>query len=79
MPRSPTACTLTVIWQLPILPNVPEYWRFTPGECLPSLTIPVSSTTQAVTPISGATRSAQALTKSRGSQGKSAKNCCTDS
>ena len=52
VPRSPTACTLTVIWQLPILPSVPEYWRFTPGECLPSLTIPVSSTTQATTPIS---------------------------
>ena len=51
-PPLPTACTLTVIWQLPILPSVPEYWRFTPGECLPSLTIPVSSTTQATTPIS---------------------------
>ena len=36
VPRSPTAWTLTVIWQLPILPNVPEYWRFTPGECLPA-------------------------------------------
>ena len=68
-----------MIWQLPIFPSVPEYWRFTPGECLPSLTIPVSSTTQAMTPISGATRSAQALTTSVGSQGESARNCCIDS
>ena len=79
VPRAPTACTLTVIWQLPILPSVPEYWRFTPGECLPSLTIPVSSTTHAKTPISGATRSAHARTSNAASQGESAKNCCTDS
>jgi hypothetical protein len=32
-----------------------------------------------VTPSSGATRSAQALTSSPGSQGESAKNCCIDS
>jgi hypothetical protein len=68
-----------VIWQLPILPSVPEYWRFTPGECFPSFTIPVSSTIQATTPIRGATRSAHAPINSSGCQGESARNCCTDS
>ena len=33
VPCSPTACTETPIWQLPIFPSVPEYWRLTPGEC----------------------------------------------
>jgi hypothetical protein len=64
---------------LPILPSVPEYRRFTPGECLPSLAIPVSSTTQASTASSGATRSAQARTSNSGSQGESARNRCIDS
>ena len=50
-----------------------------PGECRPSLGIPVSSTTHAATPISGATRSAQARTSTAGSQGESARNCCIDS
>ena len=79
VPPEPTACTETVIWQLPILPSVPEYCRFTPGECLPCFAIPVSSTTQASTPISRATRSAQARTTSSGRQGESARNYCTDS
>jgi hypothetical protein len=64
---------------LPILPSVPEYWRFTPGECLPSFAIPVSSTIHASTPISGVTRSAQARTTSSGPHGESARNCCIDS
>lgn len=36
---------LTPIWQLPVLPNVPEYWRATHGEAVPSLGNPESSTT----------------------------------
>ena len=68
-----------MIWQFPIFPSVPEYCRFTPGECFPSLTTPVSSTTHALTPISGATRSAHARTSSPGSHGESARNCCIDS
>jgi hypothetical protein len=43
--QSLTACTLTPIWQLPVLPSVPEYCRATPGESKPSLGNPVSSTT----------------------------------
>src|SRR3954452_16360136 len=44
---SVTAQIETPIWQLPTLPSVPEYCRATPGEALPSLGNPVSSTTQA--------------------------------
>jgi hypothetical protein len=45
---SVTASTDTPSWQLARLPSVPEYWRCTPTEQLPSLGKPVSSTTQAV-------------------------------
>ena len=76
VPFAPTACTDTPSWQLPILPSVPEYCRLTPGESLPSLGKPVSSSTHASTSISGATRSATARTTSAGSQGLSARNCC---
>jgi hypothetical protein len=38
-------CTLTPIWQLPVLPNVAEYWRATHGEAVPSLGKPESSST----------------------------------
>src|SRR5204863_2078751 len=61
VPVLPTACTDTPSWQLPIFPSVPEYWRLTPGESLPSFGNPVSSNTHASTSISGATRSATAL------------------
>src|SRR3954463_8007636 len=44
---SVTAEIDTPIWQLPTLPRVPEYCRVPPGEARPSLTKPVSSTTQA--------------------------------
>src|SRR5579859_2324555 len=44
---SVTICTLTPIWQLPVLPRVPEYWRATHGEAVPSFGNPVSSTTYA--------------------------------
>ena len=44
---SVTICTLTPIWQLPVLPRVPEYCRATHGEAVPSLGNPVSSTTYA--------------------------------
>ena len=42
-------CTLTPIWQLPVLPSVPEYCRATHGDALPSLGKPVSSITSAST------------------------------
>jgi hypothetical protein len=45
---SVTASTDTPSWQLARLPSVPEDWRCTPTEQLPSLGKPVSSTTQAV-------------------------------
>ena len=41
---SVTACTLTPIWQLPVLPSAPQYYRATPGESRPSLGKPLSST-----------------------------------
>src|SRR3954454_20326507 len=44
---SVTAQIDTPIWQLPTLPSVPEYCRATPGEAVPSLRQPVSSTTHA--------------------------------
>ena len=47
---SVTALTDTPSWQLALLPSVPEYWRCTPTECVPSLGKPVSSTTHAVGP-----------------------------
>src|SRR3954462_9953720 len=55
---SVTACTLTPIWQLATLPSVPEYCRATPGEAVPSLTKPVSSTTQASGAITATARRA---------------------
>src|SRR3954465_2399797 len=48
---SVTAEIDTPTWQLPTLPSVPEYCRATPGEAVPSLTKPVSSTTHACGPI----------------------------
>ena len=45
---SVTALTDTPSWQLAVLPSVPEYWRCTPTEHVPSLGKPVSSTTHAV-------------------------------
>lgn len=44
---SVAACTDTAIWQLPILPSVPEYCRATPGDAVPTFGNPVSSTTHA--------------------------------
>jgi hypothetical protein len=31
---SVTSCTLTPIWQLPVLPRVPEYCRATHGQAV---------------------------------------------
>lgn len=47
---SPALATLrlTASWQLAILPALPVYCRCTPGECLPCLSIPVSSMIQQV-------------------------------
>ncbi len=71
-----TACALTPIWQLATLPRVPQYCRATPGEAVPSLGKPVSSTTQA----SGAmTATARPASRSRtGSTGQVEEetNCC---
>jgi hypothetical protein len=47
---SVTIWTLTPTWQLPVLPRVPEYWRATHGEAVPSFGKPVSSTTYASGP-----------------------------
>jgi hypothetical protein len=44
---SVTSCTLTPIWQLPVLPSVPEYCRATHGQAVPSFVNPESSTTYA--------------------------------
>jgi hypothetical protein len=44
---SVTIWTLTPIWQLPVLPSVPEYCRATHGEAVPSFGNPESSTTYA--------------------------------
>jgi hypothetical protein len=43
--QSVAACTLTPIWQFPVLPSAPQYIRATPGELAPSLGNPVSSST----------------------------------
>jgi hypothetical protein len=51
---SVTSCTLTPIWQLAVLPNVPEYCRATHGEAVPSFGKPVSSTTHAAGSITSA-------------------------
>jgi hypothetical protein len=45
--RSVANCTLTPIWQFPVLPNVPEYCRATHGEAVPSFGKPESSITYA--------------------------------
>ena len=45
--QSVAACTLTPIWQFPVLPSAPQYIRATPGELAPSLGNPVSSTINA--------------------------------
>ena len=79
MPLPPTACSETAIWQLPILPSVPEYWRLTPGERLPSLGTPVSSSTHAAGSITAHTRSATARSTTSGSHGLSARKCCSAS
>src|SRR5262249_60838402 len=44
---SVTSWMLTPIWQLAVLPRVPEYWRATQGEAVPSLGKPEASTTHA--------------------------------
>ena len=44
---SVASCTLTPIWQLPVLPRVPEYCRATHGDAVPSFGNPQSSITYA--------------------------------
>jgi hypothetical protein len=59
VPLRPTACTHTPIWQLPIFPTVPEYWRLTPGERFPSFREPsvIQYPLERVSKIVGAMRS----------------------
>jgi hypothetical protein len=57
---SVAAFTDTATWQLPTLPNEPEYWRATPTECLPNFGNPVSSITHASGAISALILSASA-------------------
>ena len=74
---SVTAQMLTPIWQLPTLPSVPEYCRATPGEAVPSLTKPVSSTTQASGAITATARRASRWRTGSTAQVDDVTNCCS--
>jgi hypothetical protein len=74
---SVTAQTLTPIWQLPTLPSVPEYCRATPGEAVPSLTNPVSSTTHASGAITSTARRASRSRTGSTAQVDDETNCCS--
>ncbi|CAM5656611.1 hypothetical protein GCM10010343_34250 [Streptomyces avidinii] len=73
---SEAAWTLTPIWQLPTLPNVPEYWRATPGEAVPSLGKPVSSTTHTSGRTTATARQASRARTSATGQVEDVMNCC---
>ena len=73
---SVTACTETPIWQLPTLPSVPEYCRATPGEAVPSLTNPGSSTTHATGSITSTARAASRRRTGSTAQVEEERNCC---
>ncbi len=72
-----TASTDTPSWQLAVLPSVPEYWRRTPTEQLPSLGKPVSSTTHAVGPSAPTSTCASRRRTGRQSQGLVATKWCS--
>jgi hypothetical protein len=74
---SVTAETETPIWQLPTLPSVPEYCRATPGEAVPSLTNPVSSTTHASGSITVTARRASRSRTGFTAQVDDVTNCCS--
>src|SRR3954464_1954055 len=73
---SVTAQIDTPIWQLPTLPSVPEYCRATPGEAVPSLGKPVSSTTQASGAIIATARAASRARTGSTAQVEEETNCC---
>jgi len=74
---SVTALTDTPNWQLAVLPNVPEYWRCTPTEQVPSLGKPVSSTAQAVGSRAVTSISASRRRTGRQSHGLAATKWCS--
>src|SRR5207248_1486349 len=71
-----TTCTLTAIWQLAVLPNVPEYWRATHGDAVPSLGKPVSSITYASGPIAPTAQRATFARTCSYSHVEEVMNCC---
>ncbi len=75
-PVSVAACTLTAIWQLATLPRVPESFRVTDGDALPSVTHPVSSTTYTRAPIRSTARAAIRRRTPATSQVEDVRNCC---
>jgi hypothetical protein len=64
-------------WQLAVLPSVPEYCRWTPTECSPSLGKPVSSTTHAVGSSAAVITSASRRRTGRQSHGETATKWCS--
>src|SRR4029453_13324974 len=74
--RSVTRCTLTPIWQFPVLPNAPLYIRATPGESTPSLGNPTSSMTNASGPMVTCAHSASRRRTPASSQVEGVVNCC---
>jgi hypothetical protein len=71
------ALTDTPSWQLARLPSVPQYWRCTPTEQLPSLGKPVSSATHAVGESAATMTSASRWRTGRQSQGLVATKWCS--
>ena len=67
----------TPIWQLATLPSVPQYCRATPGEAVPSLGKPVSSTTQASGAITATARRANRSRIGCTVQVDEETNCCS--
>jgi hypothetical protein len=71
------ALTDTPGWQVAVLPSVPESWRCTPTEGVPSLGKPVSSTTHAVGESAAVSTSARRRRTGRQSQGDTATKWCS--
>jgi hypothetical protein len=74
---SVTALTDTPSWQLAVLPSVPQYWRWTPTEWVPSLGKPVSSTAHAVGSSAPTSRPASRRRTGRQSHGETATKWCS--
>jgi len=67
---------LTPIWQLPVFPNVPEYWRATHGDAVPSFGKPESSTTYTAGSIASAAHRATLARTRSWSHVEDVTNCC---